>query len=137
MTLTNSTFIAGAIIANSGGPFVSSSPADLDTLKQRIKLDDPDFTYPNTGDFYAGGAIVEDLKGIFEEASLSGGDSQNIIVVGDSDGVIHVGNTIRIVDSWTGIVTLDNRGNSANALPEFYIVNVTGGNASRVNIRDS
>ena len=58
--------------------------------------------------------MIEDIKGIFEEAILAGGTGQNVMVVGDRDGVVHVDGGNRFVDSWTGIVTLDNQGNSEN-----------------------
>ena len=46
---------------------------------------------PDAGDRYEAGAVVEDLHGIFEEASITGGTHRNTLVVGDADGRITVG----------------------------------------------
>jgi microcompartment protein CcmK/EutM len=92
-------------------------------------------------DRFAGGAIVENLDDIFEIAEITGGDSRNILVVGDPDGNIIVGSATLIVEPWTGRVTLDNKGNVAlddtGFLNELYVITLTGGNAARVLVRDT
>ena len=54
-----------------------------------------------------GGAVVESINGLFEIAILTGGRSNNTLVVNDSDNVIYVGGVARAVTPWQGRVTLD------------------------------
>ena len=42
------------------------------------------------GDRYASGAVVESIHGLFEVAVLTGGRSNNTLVVNDSDNVVYV-----------------------------------------------
>ena len=72
----------GGVIGNS---------ATADELSESFKEDDPSMRLPDAGDRYAAGAVVEDLRGIFEKASISGGTGRNTLVVGDADGEISVG----------------------------------------------
>ena len=112
-----------------------------ETLVAEIKADDPDFTFRNTGDHFTADATVEDIKGIFEEAVLRGGDTKNVMVVGDRDGEVFIGSNVRQVGDWTGKVSLDNFKNLGSgdgpALPEVYVLNVTGGNRARMSVNDT
>ena len=51
---------------------------------------DPNFRTVGDGDRYDAGAIVENIKGIFEKAVLTGGDRNNTLVVNDSDNTVYV-----------------------------------------------
>ena len=59
----------------------------------------------------AASPIVENITGIFEIAILTGGNSNNTMVVNDIDGTIYVGGVARAVTPWQGHVVLDNRRN--------------------------
>ncbi len=120
-----------------GGAFGLTPPITEAELKAEFLVDDPDLRFPYVGDYWTLSTIVEDLKFIFEQAELSGGDGRNVIVVGDSDGQIRVGGAIRNVQPWTGRATLDNGDNTKNTFPEYYIVAAVGGNSARISIRDS
>ncbi len=54
--------------------------------------------------------IAEDLRGIFEHALLTGGDSGNTSLVGDADGRVSVGGSTRTVTGWHGVVSIDAQG---------------------------
>ena len=113
-------FVAGQVLLANGSDY-STRPAGS----------------TDEGDHYSSGSIVESLSFIFEEARLSGGSSNNTIVVSDSDNTIFVGGTARTVTPWRGPVRLDNESNGENGLPEHYVVKVTPGNSLNVTISDS
>ena len=50
--------------------------------------------------------IAEDLKGIFENATLTAGDAANTFLVGDADGRVVVRGATRTVTGWHGTVTI-------------------------------
>ena len=85
-------------------------------------------------------AIVEDLGGLFEKAILTGGAGANTFLIGDLDGSLGVPGSLRVVDGWSGEVTIDakegndlvvvsTRGYAAGAVgdPVGEQVHVTGG----------
>ncbi|MDB4439238.1 hypothetical protein N9155_00395, partial [bacterium] len=78
-------------------------------------------------------------KSIFENARITGGDSNNVIVVGDQDNRINVGGSIITTSGWTGRATLDNRVSRINgsSFSEYYIVNLDGNSGGSVVISDS
>ncbi|MHC4561200.1 MAG: hypothetical protein ACYS8X_00330 [Planctomycetota bacterium] len=129
MTLTDDTFIVGTIQSNAGGTFGAAAiPGGPDPVTTPL-LD--------RGDRYAAGAEVEDLGGLFETATLTGGSSNNIIVLGDRDGSITVGGApVATATAWTGAATLDNAG-SSDGFVEYYLLNLTGTGGSAVTIDDS
>ena len=102
MGLFDDTFTLGSVTSPTGGPFGLTPPITEAELKAEFLVDDPDLRFPYVGDYWTLSTIVEDLKFIFEEAELTGGDGRNVMVVGDSDGVIRVGGAIRNVQAWTG-----------------------------------
>ena len=123
-----------------GGTIGNSATSD--ELAQTFHEDDPSMRLPDTGDRYASGgtaatrAIVEQIKGIFEEARITGGEGRNILVVGDADGRISVDAVQYNVDPFSGRVTLDNQGNAETNdlgfLNELYIVNLVATGGARV-----
>ncbi|MFL2871082.1 MAG: calcium-binding protein, partial [Pirellulaceae bacterium] len=137
VTLTDSTLTVGTILSDTDGQFVTGDPVTQEELEEAVKQDNPDYAMGNSGDRYAADATHENLDYIFEEAQISGGDSKNVLVTGDRDGIITIGSTAYPVSDWTASVILDNKGNTTNPLPEVYILNVTGGNNSNLSIRDS
>ena len=124
-----------------GEPDLGGTWTSQAELGETFKEDNPTMQLPDVGDRFAAGAVVEDLKGIFEEAQITGGDSRNIIVVGDSDGHITVGGVQLNVQSWTGKATLDNGkstgGDGLGLLHELYIVNFANVGGARVSVRDT
>ena len=67
---------------------------------------------------------------------LTGGNSNNTLVVNDVDGTIYVGGVARAVTQWQGRVVLDNKTNML-AFPEHYVVTIALGNHARVEIADT
>lgn len=148
-SLFDNYFVVGHILGDDGTAFTRFAVTD----EQGLPPIDPEFPAPVTlpindaGDVYAGGAEVESLldgssNPIFERAILTGGSSNNIMVVGDRDGVLHVGVQNIAVDNFSGEVTLDNLVNldPVQALAdanEYYIVNVDGNSGSQISILDS
>ena len=63
--------------------------------------DDPNFRTVGNGDRYAG-STVESINGIFEVVQLTGGRSNNTIVVNDSDNTIYIGGVARRVTPFKG-----------------------------------
>ena len=55
---------------------------------------------------FAAGAVAEDLKGIFEKATLTGGASVNHLLIGDADGSVQLGATATSAQAWTGEANL-------------------------------
>src|SRR4029079_17168003 len=137
MGLFDDTFVVGHVLADDGTAFGLRPPWTQQYLEEEFKTDDPDLRFPSKGDRWDGLSIVEDLKFIFEEAELRGGTGRNVMVVGDADGRIRVGDGTRTVAEWTGRVSLDNADNTENTFPEYYVLNVVGGHASRISIRDT
>ncbi|MCH5375051.1 MAG: hypothetical protein JJ992_13835, partial [Planctomycetes bacterium] len=92
------------------------------------------FGIHDTGDRYRADAEVESLVDgpssteIFENAVITGGTSNNTLVVGDSDNQILVGSTTRAVSDWTGSVVLDNRASSGGD-NEYYLITLKGSGA--------
>ena len=94
----------------------------------------------DTGDLYDAGAEVESLLDpallaanpgmpvkaeIFENAIITGGDSNNVLVVGDSNNRVQVEGASEFpVSNWRGTVTLDARG--GGEFNEYYIINLKG-----------
>jgi hypothetical protein len=136
MSLFDDTFIVGTIRGDDGGIFLRQAPEDLSVLAETMDEDDPDFTHPHTGDRYASGAIVEDLDYIFEEAVISGGSGNNIIVISDTDNTVRIDSANISVMPWTGIVTLDNKGNDFDNLREYYIINTRGNTGARITVNE-
>ena len=157
LALFDRLFIVGTIKADNGvDAFISSTPVEEGVLIEEIKNnDDPSAVAANnplqtlnTGDHWlggsiaSGGAVVEEINGIFEEALLTCGNSKNIMVVGDRDGTIFIGSEERnFVGDWTGVVRLDNGKDQGTGdgppPPEVYILNVTGCNGARMAISDT
>ena len=98
---------------------------------------DPNFRTVGDGDQWDTGATVEATKGIFEKASLTGGDHNNTLVVNDSDGTIHLNGAPLAVQPFKGSVLLDNRGNTFDTDVENYVVSILPDNATRVDVVDS
>ena len=67
--------------------------------------------------------------------------SNNILVLGDHDGVIHIDGREDLLNlqTWTGEVTFDNKGNQgdrADTLNEYYVINLAG-TGGTINVSDS
>ncbi len=129
MTLTDDAFVVGTIQSDTGGTFPKSAiPTGPDPVNAPLS---------DEAHRYAPGAEFESLNGIFEVATLTGGASNNMFVIGDRDGQIYVGTTAHsVAHSWTGSATLDNAANS-DALVEYYIVNLTGTGGAGIAVTDS
>ena len=110
---------------------------DNDGLTDENDEADPSFRTVGDGDEWAGGATVEATKGIFEKASLTGGDHNNTLVVNDADGTVHLSGGPLGVQAFTGSVLLDNRGNTFDTNVENYVVSILPNNATRVDVVDS
>ena len=142
MSLFDDTFVTGRILADDGvNAFRKGNPIAEDAVPL-----DPEFPIPtvtklqDTGDVYASGAVRENLKGIFEQAGLTGGASNNMLVVGDLDGFITIGGTQFAVSDWTGDATLDNTTNAgptSDFFYEYYILNLAGDTGANIEISDS
>ena len=91
---------------------------------------------PGAVDTWIATTIVEEIKGIFEFASLTGGDSRNIFVVGDVDGRVTVGTSGIDVRPWRGDVTLDTKGRTG-LLSELVVINAEGAAGARVHVIDT
>ena len=102
MGLFDNTFIVGNVLADGGGPFGLTPPVTQAYLEAEFKVDDPDLRFGSRGDRWTAASVVEDLRFIFEEAELLGGEGRNVMVVGDADGFVTVGATARQVAPWTG-----------------------------------
>ena len=126
MGLFVDTFVTGRILTDAAG----------------TSEDDPSFraTTPNAnwtvGDRWAAGATVENIKGIFEAATLTGGAGKNSFVINDFDGAITVGGVTRAVQAFKGTVTLNGAGGPAGG-SERFIVNLIAGNSVQVTIADT
>ena len=129
---------SGTMFTWGSTPFANSPYADEQSMINSFRTqDDPSFRNIGSGDHYASGAVVEDLKGLFEAAILKGGDGNNTLVVNDVDNQIFVGGVAQTVVPWVGHATLDNRGNTANGAPEHYVVTINVGNAAKIDIVDT
>ena len=109
---------------------------DIDTLVETNDLDmglyDDLFVVGHvSGTDWQTGATVEDLKGLFEAAVLTGGDSGNTFLVGDDDGSVVLGATRRAVRSWHGDATLTTKAGN-----DLVRVALNGANGARVHVTD-
>ena len=123
VSLFNNKLVVGSLL-NAGG----TKPFEVGT-NSSVELTD-------AGDRYAAGAVVEDLKGLFEQAEITGGSGNNTLVVNDRDNVVRVGNSYVTVHNWQGIATLDNGANNGVYL-EHYLITVPYGNTGTVHVIDS
>ncbi|MCH5377973.1 MAG: hypothetical protein JJ992_28785, partial [Planctomycetes bacterium] len=163
MSLFGDTLVVGKILADDGGDFFKADGL----IDQQTTPPDPKFPAPvitslrDTGDVYAAqyiettsglardvqleSLLTADGDEIFEQASLTGGASNNLLVLNDRDNVITVAGVMRTVNDWTKPVTLDNTRND-NSLPteneeaslnEYYLLNLKGTTGVHVTIRDT
>ncbi len=139
ISLFDDTLVVGQMLGDDGGTFHKGEiTKEIDHSKSGVNFDIDEFDLvKDWGDDYAAGAEVEDLKFLFQEARITGGDSYNILAVGDLDNTITVDGTDQSVSDWTGIATLDNAGNSAMGYNEYYLVTLGGDSNTVVNINDS
>ena len=143
MSLFQDTFIVGELRSNDGSTAFSQPGyvAEPDIVTHMTNDDLPSFRNGlGDGDHYTSSATVESINGIFEAAILTGGTSNNTIVVNDSDNTVYIGGVARAVTPWQGHATLDNAGNSTGLLtgsPERYVIAVVQGNHARIDIVDS
>ena len=156
MSLFEDYFITGRIVVP-GGAFFSTAgmptEAFLIAVMQGTNSDginndgdgftdeddeaDPNFRTVGDGDRYDAGATVENIKGIFEKAVLTGGDHNNTLVVNDSDNTVFInGQSLTRARRSTGSALLDNRGNTFDTNVENYVVSILPGNSTRVDIVD-
>ena len=120
MSLFHDTFVAGTL-ADAPSDYIADAPGATATNPS-----DPDFRPVGDGDCYST-AIVEDIKGLFEAAEITGGAGNNTIVVSDADNTIFVGGVgveptiggvVRKPLPWRGTATLNNgTGRSARSRP--------------------
>src|SRR5439155_5138000 len=83
-------------------------------------------------------AEVENLNNYFEVAFISGGESNNLLVLGDRNNQVKVGTTLYSnLAPWRGPVTFDNKHNSQDTYNEYYLINLPGNAKARVSIADS
>ena len=115
-----------------GGAFFKSNRiAEQDEEETRLKnANDPEcaaFPRPSASRCVTreittrGGAFVENITGLFETAIISGGRSNNTLVVNDNDGVIRVGNVPITVTPYTGAlrsITGSTRWTARSVLPD-------------------
>uniref|UniRef100_UPI00356A9D5F LamG-like jellyroll fold domain-containing protein n=1 Tax=Stieleria sp. TaxID=2795976 RepID=UPI00356A9D5F len=159
MTLTGNLLFAGKLRKKDGGPLVSQK----EKYGLEGELDKQYESLNELADHYAASYLepaldadhptqVESLLDggtpIFERAELNGTgqtlqvarrkvtSADNILVLNDQDGFVHVGDSPIAVTPWVGSVAMDNGENLFNQNPEFYIVNLAG-NRARVDINDS
>ncbi|MDB4395265.1 calcium-binding protein, partial [Akkermansiaceae bacterium] len=119
------------------GGVISSLPTEAE-LRETAKAVDPTVGIPDAFDRFASGAIVENLKNIFESARITGGLSRNLISVGSSTGVVTVGGNEPItVGSWTKEIIVDNRGLESGVLSEIYVAALSGEDGARISILDT
>ena len=163
LALFGNHFVVGRIIGDEGGDFYKTSFVDANgqTIDPfNIDFDgDPDPQMPglrDTGDHFAAARArtdslsevileVEDLpldsnsNCVFENATITGGDSNNVMVVGDQDNRIYAGGTEVTVQGWTGKAILDNKVARLNgsSQSEYYIVNLDGQSGGTVVINDT
>ena len=83
-------------------------------------------------DTVANPATVEDLKGIFETARLTGGNGAHRYLVGDADGFVGVGGARFTAQGWTGDLTLTT-GTSADVVR----VELLGATGARIHLTDN
>ncbi|MCH5376769.1 MAG: hypothetical protein JJ992_22615, partial [Planctomycetes bacterium] len=141
MSLFGDKFVAGMIVGDSGTGSLFDGltlPAESNEFQGETEL----LMLTDRGDVYAATYVdpvslavrnvqLEQTNGIFETASLQGGPSNNVLVVGDQDNMITAAETQVPVTDWTGDVTLDNRGNDSSQpltnadvnQKEYYILN--------------
>ncbi len=110
---------------------------DGDAFTDEADEADPNFRTVGDGDRYDAGATVENIKGIFEKAVLTGGDHNNTLVVNDSDNAVVINGQPLTVTPFDGSALLDNRGNEFDTNAENYVVSILPGNSTRVDIVDS
>ncbi|MDP2955928.1 MAG: hypothetical protein Q8N53_05880, partial [Longimicrobiales bacterium] len=173
MSLFNNYFFAGKIVGDSGGTFFKADP--VADQGQVVKAEWPapvETVLTDTGDHYAATytdpfrnevvpvqveSLLDGSSPIFERAYLTGKtvtpdlvehSRNNVLVVGDSDGWIHIQGLPDVaVDNWTQRVSdgsytvrLDNVGNDgigSDGLSEYYIVSFTGTGGARIYIQDT
>ena len=139
--LFGNTFITGVALADNGVTPYATNAGTYETEDQLASdmqnEDNPTTRQPGSGEYWAAGATVENIQGIFSTAQLTGGAGNNTIVVNDLDSKIYVGGVTRTVTTWNGEALLDNSSNTANALPEYYVLTIVPGSTAEVDIVDS
>ena len=138
MTLFDDRFVVGSLRDDAGtGPFASSSYQNEAFLIDAIRTGvNPSFRNFGSGDRYAAGATVEEIKGIFEQAYLTGGEANNTLAVSDPDNVFYVGGIAQTGSPWRGRAVLDAKG-SDGAAPEHYLITIALDSHARIEIADT
>ena len=138
MTLFDDRFVVGSLRNDDDtGPFASSSYQNEAFLIDAIRTGvNPSFRNFGSGDRYAAGATVEEIKGIFEQAYLTGGEANNTLAVSDPDNVFYVGGIAQTGNPWRGRAVLDAKG-SDGAAPEHYLITIALDSHARIEIADT
>ena len=138
MTLFDDRFVVGSLRNDADtGPFASSSYQNEAFLIDAIRTGvNPSFRNFGSGDRYAAGATVEEIKGIFEQAYLTGGEANNTLAVSDPDNVFYVGGIAQTGNPWRGRAVLDAKG-SDGAAPEHYLITIALDSHARIEIADT
>src|SRR5207248_6021128 len=109
------TFVVGTALADNGRTLYATAAGDMLSEDQLVAGmtgdDDPNFRTVSVGDRWRSDSTVEPISGIFQVVQLTGGHSNNTIVVNDSDNTIYIGGIARRVTPFNGRAILDNRGN--------------------------
>ncbi|HMC69873.1 MAG TPA: calcium-binding protein, partial [Mycobacteriales bacterium] len=74
MALFDSTFVVGTVLADNGGPFGTGAQPTEAQLEQAMRANNPNLVFGSKGDHWSSDSVVENLGGIFENATLAGGD---------------------------------------------------------------
>ena len=141
LALYGNTFVSGTALNDAGTVGYAQSAGGLesesDLAAAMAATEDPSFRQPGYGEQWSASSVVENLKGIFQVALLTGGNGNNTMVVNAIDGTIWVGGVARTVTTWNGHAILDNASNTSNTLPEYYVITIKPGSAAVIDINDS
>ncbi len=135
MSLFGNKYVIGSILGTNGGAYSTTMPpseSSLDGVLMASPL--PNLVPNNLADHYASGAIVEDITGIFANVIMQGGAHNNTLVVGNKNGVIYVGGVPVHVTPFTGSVTLNNMGDTADPYTENYVISTDGQSGANITI---
>ena len=140
--LFGNTFVAGTAYDNTGTVGYAASAGALESESDLATamgaVEDPSFPPPGYGEQWGASSVVENTKGMFSTAILTGGNGNNTMVVNDIDSTIYVGGVARSVSTWSGHAILDDGANTSNTLPEYYVITLKPGTTlTQVDINDS
>ncbi len=96
---------------------------------------DPNLNPPSRGSRFAAGAIVEKLKGLFQQVILTDATGQDVMLVNAPSNTITIGGVADVVAPWQGsAVPRNTNTTNAGAGVQHYIVNIPVANTGRVQV---